>query len=237
MGQLTHAERRFQILHLSRQQHKFGKSNCLRIHASTAMATEGHASNVQPAEANVGLVNSVVRGESDVYRVLWRLWLALVTLSHLRNRGSPLRILRRRVFSGRCLPHCRCGNSVLPSRMCQPKCLMGLSTAQDRAASECPKGLVFGNIDVHAGVMHSQSCRSQRFLGLWVPVRASGSHVGVSTPTSARRTLLAPSSRWVRWSPWSSARCRFFTPTRVMIPFGISFQVRGSLRQQVLPVS
>merc|ERR1712136_314389 len=62
-------------------------------------------------------------------------------------------------------------------RMRQRKCFMGLSTAQDRAANECPKGLVFGNIDVHAGVMHSQSCRSQRFLGLWVPARASGSDV------------------------------------------------------------
>ena len=31
---------------------------------------------------------------------------------------------------------CRCGNSALPTRKCQPKCLMGLSSAQDRAASE-----------------------------------------------------------------------------------------------------
>ena len=60
-----------------------------------------------------------------------------------------------------------------------PECLMDLSTAQDRAASECPKGLVF----------------------VWVPVRASGSHVGVSTPTSARRTLLAPCSLWAHWRP------------------------------------
>ena len=97
MGQFTHAERRFQMLHLPQQQHKFGKSNCLRIHASTAMATEGHASNVQPAEANVGLVNNVVRGESDVYYVLWRLGLALVTLSHLRSRldTSDERRIRR----------------------------------------------------------------------------------------------------------------------------------------------
>ena len=94
------------MLHLPQQQHKFGKSNCLRIHASTAMATEGHASDGQPAEANVGFVNSVVRGESDVYP--WRLGLALVTLSHLRSRESPLRNLRRLVFSGRCLiPCCR----------------------------------------------------------------------------------------------------------------------------------
>ena len=93
VGQFTHAERRFQMLHLSQQQHKFGKSNCLRIRISTAMATEGHASNVQPAEANVGFVNSVVRGESDVYP--WRLGLALVTLSHLRSRGSPLRTLAK----------------------------------------------------------------------------------------------------------------------------------------------
>ena len=56
--------------------------------------------------------------------------------------------------------------------MCQPKCLVGLSAAQDRAANERPKGLVFGSIDVHAGVMHSLSRRSQRVLGLWIPVHA-----------------------------------------------------------------
>lgn len=55
---------------------------------------------------------------------------------------------------------------------CQPKCFMGLSAAQVRAASERPKGLVFVSIDVHAGVIHSQSRRSQRVLGLWIPVHA-----------------------------------------------------------------
>ena len=54
------------------------------------MATEGHASDIEPlctdseevpAGPNVGLVNNSVYEESDVYRVLWRLWLALVTLS------------------------------------------------------------------------------------------------------------------------------------------------------------
>ena len=55
---------------------------------------------------------------------------------------------------------------------CQPKCFMGLSAAQVLAAIECPKGLVFVSIDVHVGVIHSQSRRSQRVLGLWVPVHA-----------------------------------------------------------------
>ena len=54
------------------------------------MATEGQASDIQPlftdseverAGANVGLVHNSVYKESDVLRVLWRLWLALVTLS------------------------------------------------------------------------------------------------------------------------------------------------------------
>merc|ERR1719434_450740 len=33
-------------------------------------------------------------------------------------------------------------------------------------------GLFFVSIDVHAGVIHSQSRRSQRVLGLWIPVHA-----------------------------------------------------------------
>ena len=54
------------------------------------MATEGHASDIEPlctdseeapASPNVGLVNNSVYKESDVLRVLWRLWLALVALS------------------------------------------------------------------------------------------------------------------------------------------------------------
>ena len=54
------------------------------------MATEGHASDIEPlctdseeahAEANFGLVDNSVYEESDVLRVLWRLWLALVALS------------------------------------------------------------------------------------------------------------------------------------------------------------
>ena len=40
---------------------------------------------------------------------------------------------------------------------------MGLS-----AVSECPKDHVFVSIDVHARVLHSESRRSQRVLGLWV---------------------------------------------------------------------
>ena len=133
MGQLTHAERRFQMLHLSQQQHKFGKNNCLRIHASTAMATEGHASNVQPAEANVGLVNSVVRGESDVYRVLWRLWLALVTLSDLRSRGSPVRNLRRRVPALHDFLDGACRNAGVAIPCCRHACV-------SRSASwACPR--------------------------------------------------------------------------------------------------
>ena len=57
-------------------------------------------------------------------------------------------------------------------RQCQPKCFVGLSAAQDRAESERLAGLVFVSIDVNAGVFHSQSRRSQRFLGLWVLVHA-----------------------------------------------------------------
>ena len=81
---------------------------------------------------------------ADVYRVLWRLWLALVTLSDLHNRGSPVRNLRRRVHALHDFRDGACRNagvaiSLLASRKCQRKCLMGLSTAQDRAASECPK--------------------------------------------------------------------------------------------------
>ena len=87
-------------------------------------------------------------------------------------------------------------------RQCQPKCFVGLSAAQDRAASERLAGLVFVSIDVNAGVFHSQSRRSQRFLGLWVLVHAGVFHVGVSTTT----TLRAPSQRWARWRPPSSPR-------------------------------
>ena len=68
---------------------------------------------------------------------------------------------------------------------CQPKCCIGLSTAQVRAAIECPKNLAFVSIDVHAGVFHSQPRRSQRVLGLWLRVLAGLFHVGVSTPTFA----------------------------------------------------
>jgi len=66
---------------------------------------------------------------------------------------------------------------------CQPTCFMGLSAALVLAAIECPKDLVFVSTDVHAGVFHSQSRRSQRFLGLWFRVHAGVFHVGVSTPT------------------------------------------------------
>merc|ERR1712136_714980 len=65
---------------------------------------------------------------------------------------------------------------------CQPTCFMGLSAALVLAAIECPKDLVFVSTDVHAGVFHSQSRRSERFLGLWFRV-----HAGVATSEFPRR--------------------------------------------------
>ena len=90
----------------------------------------------------------------------------------------------------------------------QPKCFMGLSAALVLAAIECPKDLVFVSTDVHAGVIHSQSRRSQRVLGLWIRVLAGvfprrSFHAGVYNACTWRESSLRSCRKWscCVWQP------------------------------------
>ena len=126
--------------------------------------------------------------------ILWRLWFCLVTFSvagaamdvRSGTRETQSRwLVWRSPFWQRTPMRLEVFPLFVPSPRASSIFSFARRTVSRSASWACPRPK-FGqpasvpkasssvSIDVNAGVNHSQSCRSQRFFGLWVPVRASG---------------------------------------------------------------